>query len=336
LSQTNVRTPQLQVLVNGVALTGVYEIEVQSNAYLGADRFSFSAALSASPTSIWTSLPLLVEVQIGFDNSWQSMITGAADCIQIDPIRESVRASGRDMTALFVAAQTRESFENLTSSDVATLLAGRHGLTASVVPTSTLIGRFFQDGHTRSALSQHGRATTEWDVLSWLGQQEGYDVWVAGTTLFFRPPSPGVETIAVEPNTCMTMQLSRDLVIASGFTIEVMSWNSSTQQAVTEQATYGAGTSTTSNMIALRPNLSVSDAQSLAQKTASQLGGHERTLSYEAPGDVITAPRLQLQLSGTNTDFDGTYVIFEVERRFSTRLGFTQHVQARRPSWTIS
>jgi hypothetical protein len=282
------------------------------------------------------SLPLNVEVRVGIDNTWQSLITGHADNVEIDPIRGSVRVIGRDMTALFVAAQTKESFENLTSSDVATLLAGRRGLAASVTPTSALIGRFFQNGHTRSAFSQHGRATTEWDILSWLGQQEGYDVWVSGTTLFFQPSSLGTETIFVEPNTCMTMQLSRDLVIASGFTVEVMSWDCSTQQAVSEQATYGSGTSGTSNMITLRPNLSISDAQSLAQKTASQLGSHERTLSYDAPGDVLTAPRIQLQLSGTNTDFDGSYFIFEVDRRFSIRHGFTQHVQARRPAWIIS
>ncbi len=317
-------------------LAGVYEVEVQSNAYLGADRFSFQAALSASPASTWMSLPLRVEVQFGIDNGWQSLITGQADDIQIDPIRGSVRASGRDLTALFIAAQTKESFENLTSSDVAILLAGRRGLSASVSPTSTLIGRLFQNGHTLLALSQHGRATTEWDVLSRLGQQEGYEVWVAGTTLFFQPSSPGAGAIAIEPNNCLEMQLGRDLVIASGFSVEIMSWDCSTQQAVAEQATYGPSAPTGGNMIALRPNLSVSDASSLAQKTAVQLGSHERTLRYEAPGDLVTAPRIQLQLSNTNTDFDGVYIIFEVERRFSARHGFTQHVEARRPSWIIS
>ena len=32
------------------------------------------------------------------------------------------------------------------------------------------------------------RATTEWDLLATLAGWEGFDVWVSGTTLHFRPP----------------------------------------------------------------------------------------------------------------------------------------------------
>jgi hypothetical protein len=89
-------------------------------------------------------------------------------------------------------------------------------------------------------------------------------------------------------------------------------------------------------MVALRPNLSVGDAQILALRMASQLSGHERTLSYEIPADLTTMPRMQIQLADTNTDFDGSYTVYEVERRFSVRHGFTQQVQARRASWIVS
>jgi phage protein D len=210
----------------------------------------------------------------------------------------------------------------LTSSDVASLLASRHGLAASVAPTMELIGRFFQAGHTRTALSQHGRATTEWDVLSWLAQQEGYDVWVSGMTLYFQPSSLPSGSVAVSPDDCISMEMSRDLAIGAGGSLQVQSWNCALQQVVSASAMYGNGA----------PN----GAQLLAQRIASQLSSHERRVSFEAPADLVTAPRMQLQLYGTNTDFDGGYTIYEVERRFSVKRGFTQHVQARRSAWTIS
>lgn len=336
LSQTNVRLPNLQVIVDGLPIVGVYEAEIRSNAYLGADSFMFRATLSSSDYGVWTTLPIQIELQFCVDEIWQSLISGFADTIEVDAIRNNIVVTGRDRTAIFIAAQTQESFQNLTSSDVATLLCGRHGISASVTPTTTLIGRYYQDGHTRSALSQHGRATTEWDVLSWLAQLEGYDIWVAGATLYFQPASTSAIVAVVAPANCLDMRLSRDLSIGAGFTVRVQSWDSASQQGISAQASYGSIATGTASMVALRPNLSLGDAQALAQKLVSQLGGHERTLSYETPADLTTMPRMQIQLANTNTDFDGVYMVYEVERRFSLRHGFTQQVQARRPSWTIS
>jgi hypothetical protein len=334
--QPDVRQPGLQVLVNGAPLRGVYDAEIHTNAYLAADRFSFRSALAADDAALWSAIPLQVEIRAGLEGAWQSLIVGQGDTLQIDPIAGDVELSGRDGTALFIAAQTHESFENLTSSDVASLLAGRHGLTATVNPTTELIGRFYQAGHSRTALSQHGRATTEWDVLSWLAQQEGYEVWVSGTTLYFQPPAMPSGYVTISPDDCLAMELGRDLAIGAGFSLQVQSWDCALQQVVSESAMYGNGATSGASMIALRPNLGPADAQLLAQRITAQLSSHERTVSFEAPADLVTVPRMQMQLYGTNTDFDGAYTIYDVERRFSAKRGFTQFVRARRSSWTIS
>jgi phage protein D len=324
------------VIANGQLLSGVYELEINSNAYLGADRFSFHSTMDGSNTLIWPSLPIEITISVGLDGTWYSLISGHADTIEIDPVSRSVCVSGRDATAIFISTQTSESFENLTSSDVAGMLAQRHGLTASVTPTTTLIGRFYQDGHTRSALSQHGRATTEWDLLCWLAQIEGYEVWVAGNVLNFQPPVALQNSFNISPDLCISMQLARDLEIGLGIIVEVQSWNSATRMVITQQASYGAEPAAGQKMIALRPNLSTAEALSLAQRTVAVAASHERTLTYEIPADFATMPRANLTLQGTDTDFDGEYVIFEVERRYSTRHGFTQQVLARQSTWTNS
>ena len=335
MEQSELRQPGLQVVVNGTSLSGVYEAEVNSNAYLGADRFCFRSAFAADDPSLWTSLPIQIDVRLGINDQWQSLITGQADTLQIDPIRGDIQIAGRDNTALFIGAQTHESYENHTASDVVNLLASRRGLSASVTATTDLIGRYYQNGHTRIAPSQHGRSTTEWDVLSFLALHEGFDVWVSGNVLNFQPPSP-LGTMTVAPGACISMRLERDLTIAAGFEVQVMSWDCAQQQAVTGTAVYGNISVNSAKIATLRPNLSSAAAQQLANRIATQLSQHERVVSLELPADIITTPRMQIALSATNTDFDGMYRIYEVERRFSIRHGFTQHILARQASWTIS
>jgi phage protein D len=336
LSNNEVQQPTLQITVNGIVLASVYAVEIQSHAFQGADRFSFAAAIVASEASLYTQVPLDVEVAVTIDGQVGSLLTGQADRIDIDPVRNTVQVSGRDLTAQMIAAQIRESFENQTSSDVATLLASRHGLAAAVSPTTTLIGRYYQDSYTRTAVSQHGRASTEWDLLCWLAQQEGFDVWVDGTTLYFQPQSQAVALLSVTPTDCVHMQLSRAMDIATGFSVEVRSWNCAMQELISESARYQSPPASTNNMITLRPNLSSDAAGQLAQRIANQLSSHERHITFELPMDLATTVRSQLQLAETGTDFDGTYIVCEVTRTFSYHSGFTQHVAARQFPWMTS
>jgi hypothetical protein len=159
---------------------------------------------------------------------------------------------------------------------------------------------------------------------------------MSGNILNFRPPAPPQNSFVLSADSCISMQLTRDLVTALGIIVEVQSWNSAAQMVVTQQASYGVAPTTGQKMIALRPNLSPDDALSLAQRTVAIAASHERALSYEVPADLVTTPRMCIELQGTGTDFDGQYLIFEIERRYSTRRGFTQQVSARQATWTGS
>jgi hypothetical protein len=86
----------------------------------------------------------------------------------------------------------------------------------------------------------------------------------------------------------------------------------------------------------VRPNLSSTDAQLLANQLLGQISGHERSIDIYMPGDLVMFPRMAMQLAGTNTDFDGVYTICSVDRRISFQHGFTQNVEARSIPWTAS
>ena len=331
----SVRQAQPLVLVNGAAINGVMDVEIQSNNFFAADRFSARVALAANSDGVWVGPTLLVEIRIGVDGTWASLITGVADRVSIDPIKGEVRVWGRDLTAGFVAAQIEESFENQTSSEVATLLAARRGLLAAVTATDTLIGRYYQSGRTRTSLPQHARATTEWDLLCWLAQTENFDVWVGGQTLYFQPLEVAAPSFVLTPRDCVGLTMQHALDIAAGVTVTVRSWSSLSQSAIVQSSGNGVGTGG-SNRTVIRPNLSSDDAQMLADRLVSQISGHERTLFIDVPGDVVTAPRMIMGLTQTGTDFDGQYVVCGVDRRLSFAHGFTQTIEARSLPWTPS
>ncbi len=329
------RQPVPVVLINGQVVGGILEAGVESSAFFSADRFSVRAALSAAGAAIWSAVPLLVEIRISVDGTVASLITGNADSVTIDPLRGEVRVAGRDFASLFVGAQLDQSFENQTSSEIATLLAQRQGLDATVDPTDGPIGRYYQTGRTRTALTQHARVTTEWDLLCWLAQIESYDVWVAGQTLYFQQPVQGSVALILRPGDCMSMKLHHALDIASGVNVTVRSWDSVSQQAVVQQASTGDSVAGLSRTI-VRPNLSADDAQSLAAQIAGQISGHERRIVCDMPGDLTTMPRTTLSLGGTGTDFDGIYSICAVDRHIAFSRGFVQTIEARSLPWTAS
>ena len=302
---------------------------------MAADRFSLQAALSASGAAILSGTALLVDIAVALDGISSSLITGNADDLTIDPIGGTIGLTGRDLTSMFIDAQIDESFENQTSSDIATLLAARHGLAASVTPTQGLVGRSYQNGRTRTTLTQHAQATTEWDLLCSLAQLERFDVWVADRTMYFQPMGANAPGPTVSPGDCLSLHMHHALNIAAGTSVTVKSWDSVAQAAVLQTASspgYGEATRRT----VVRPNLSSAEAQGLADTLLAQITGHERVLHFTMPGDLIAAPRMTMTLIGTGTDFDGAYRICAVERRMSFHHGFTQSIEARSLPWTAS
>ena len=331
-----VRRAALAVFANGVPLEGVVSAEVRANAYFSANRFSTVVATAASNLPAWDSLPLQLEIQIGLDGAWRSFATGQVDSLVFDPIRQEMTLHGRDLTALLIAAQTAETFENQTASDVAILLANRHGLVSNVAPTTRLVGRYFQNGRTRSSLSQHSNMTSEWDALTWMANQERFDVWIDGMTLYFQPIQSQPIAASIGPSDCTRMQLHRMLDLAVGPTVLVKSWDSQQSQLVTGTAQASATGQAGTTFTTLQPNLSVNDATQMAQRTLAELATHEIEVDLDMPGDLTTMPRMLVNLWQTGSDFDGSYTVMEIDRRISFEHGFKQSILAREMPWTAS
>ncbi|HTR16621.1 MAG TPA: hypothetical protein VMI52_06265 [Acetobacteraceae bacterium] len=330
MGDADVRVPSLVVLANGVLLPGVIEAEVGRNNHYAADRFCVRAALSPSDAAIWNQAGLELELRFGLDGAMASLVTGLVDHVRADALRGEVTFEGRDLSAGLIEARTREAFANRTASEVAMLLAARHGLLPMVTPTVTPVGRYYQSEHERVTLDQFARATTEWDLLVFLAQREGFDVWVEGRALFFAPPGDAVGMV-LSPAQCVSLRLERALTIAGDIEVTVKSWNSARQAAFqTSVRRRGAGGGgRVQSYVFVRPNLTPDEAQVFARRALEDLSRHERVVEAVLPGELGLSPRSRVTLAGTGTDFDRDYDVAEIERRISAREGFTERLRLR-------
>ena len=333
MAVSSARTPAIAVTVNGLAVDGAIDAEIFSNSHLASDRFRLRLALDASSASIWSSASLRVGIQLGLDGSWETIFLGQADVVEIDPIHGVVSVEGRDLAALLIEARTQETFENQTASDIAMLLAGRHGLTANVTVTSRTVGRDFQSQRARTTLDQHSWITTEWDLLTQLAKQEGFDVWIDQETLNFVAPSL-TSFAAITPEDCIALRLERTLGLEGDLSVAVKSWDCRGEAALTQTASNGGGNDAP-RYVVIQPNVTAEVAQAFAQRLLGEMARHGRIIDIDMPGELNMRPRAGLALSGTGTDFDNTYTISDVERRISFEHGFTQNVRARLP-WIAS
>jgi phage protein D len=331
----------LQLLANGQVVACAIAAEVLSNNYYAADRFSATVGLRLDrriDASFWASeVDILLEVRISLDggSSYTSLIQGEVDNVAIDSTLGLVHLDGRDFTASLIEARTQETFANRTASEIASILAKRHDLTSYVSVTSTPVGRYYQSEHDRITLDQFSRATTEWDLLVFLAQHEGFDVFVAGQSLYFQPTTlAGHLAVSLRPEDVTDLRLERSLTLARDIEVVVKSWNSRQNSAFVQRARASClgggsgGSDTAQYYVVVQPNLIPDDALKLAQRKLAELTRHERTVRIAMPGELALSPRSMISLGGTGTDFDQTYYIDVIERRFQPGGGFTQTILA--------
>jgi phage protein D len=364
------RQPRLRVMINGKELPGAISYTVSSNNYYQSDTFTVNFALSAGAQAAsqqtqdqqgatpkydmnwWgDQTDILLDLQASMDagDSWVSLILGQVDRLTADPVAKVISCEGRDLTARFIDAKTRETFQNKTSSQIAEELAGRHGMTADVKATDTPVGRYYGADHDRITLNSFSETTTEWDLLCYLAQNEGFDVWVTGTTLHFQPstePSADPYEVFIDMDTpqsnAIGMTLERSLVLAKDIVVAVRSWNSKQKHGFTvfnpNQLSSGrVAKGSAQEFSFVRPNLTGEQAQALANQIREDLSKKERLCTFHLPGDLILQPRNMLRLRGTNSSWDQAYYVDVVTRSMSLNGGFqmTARVKNHSPQTSV-
>ena len=346
-----VRTPRPVVSVNGVPLPAkaVISLDVTNASHFTADTFRVELNVAGLPLGLgpeyWADSQddrISLGVSLGGETP-VPLIVGQVDDADWDVAARTIILSGRDLSAPLIDNKTAEKFQNQTASEIAQTLAIRRGLDSSVQATMTLAGTYYEIDH---ALTSHEE--TEWDVLVYLAEREGFDVWVSGTTLYFQPSpaatKPPYILLWSEPSdgtfasNATSLHVSRSQTLSKEVVVTVRSWNQKQQAAFTVTAKRSqakksqrrGGTAQTYSFV--RPNLTRDQAQQFAEAKAEEITRHERILSASLPGDNALTTRATLRLVGTGTDWDQIYYPDTVSRRLSLQDGYRMDVRAKNHS----
>lgn len=337
---SQVRKPFVKVLLNGSVALSAYSAEITNNSHFTSDTFRVECALSAMPAAYgkayWAdSVNDRVKVSIGTGTGTAvPFIIGQIDNAEMNPITKVLTLTGRDLSALFIDAKTTEKFQNQTSSQIAATLAARHGLQANIAQTKTKVGTFYTIDQVNLTREQ-----SEWDLLIFLAQHEGFDLWVSGNTLNFQPSldldkvSPYLMIYSDSPSkyaSVTDLKLQRSQTLARDIIVIVRSWNQTQETAFSvtykrAQAQKGqrAGGQAQTYTFTV-PNLDHQGALNYAMRKAEQISRHERVISAEMAGDDTLTIRTPIQLVGTGTSFDQKYYPDTITRRISAdRFGMT-------------
>ncbi len=349
--------PRAQILINGQPLpsarnadgslaTGLVSATVETTNYARGDTFDATIAYqNMQPAPPWSDPPtgttqVEATIQIGMLEPGASeglanpstMIVGLIDHVSIDPIAGLIQVTGRDYSSLLLDLRVTNGWQNETSGEVVSKLATQAGLSANIQSRGGLTGQYYQIGHKRSALTAQHRFANAWDLVQFLARTEGCDAYVTNKTLNFVPAlsdsSPAVPvTMQRDANghpilNVWDLKLERDLLMAKGVLVQVVSWNSKLRRTVTGQwplkGTSATGASNKGQLYSFkRPNLTADQAQKIAHEYYNQVVAHQRTVRFEIPMDLALTPRQPVNVYGTGTSFDGVQRIDAISRTLS-------------------
>lgn len=316
------RVPELRVLAGGFVLPGVISADVKSNGYSAADRFGVRLAAAAGGLAAVDVAGVRLDVQVGLNGGWTSLIVGEADRVALDAVQGVVEVGGRDLSALMLDSRVDETFANRTSGEIVQVIAARHGLAVDIAAAGSAAGRYYQSDHERVALGQFARSMTEWDLVAGLAQREGFSVSMVGETLRFGPMEVS-DVVTLTPGDCEALHMEHEMPMQRSIEVTVRSWDQQGGAAVMQTAS-GGGAGRVWKHHVTRPNLQADEAQTLAGRVLADLVRQERRVVVRMPGELAISVRCGVLLQGTGTAWDRVYAVGEVNRRVDVRRGFTQ------------
>lgn len=359
-----VRTPRAIVKINDIPIKSVMA-EVTTTTYYQADTFRIDFPIHGQLDPL--GLPyfsaatvFVTKIFVGFptdpDNFTEAdldlLIVGDADEIDIDPLTFTVTISGRDLTSRFIDHKTTQKFANKTASQIAILIANNRGLNPVVTPTTVPVGVYY--AYDQALLTSE---VPEWDLLTFLAQQEDFIVFVQGENLVFEPrpteqkdpyvlqyQAPVDATNQPVSFNGMGIRFIRSTTITQDAIVRVrVPFNAKTKKAFTVQAkaTHRARvdikglpnpTEKAQTYSYIIPGISKEQATQRAQQLLKDITIHEIKLEASLPGDNLLKKDSVIKVQGTNSAFDQVYFADNVKRTISIEEGYTMEVSAKNHS----
>ncbi len=353
--------PRGMIIIDGAALdTPHVSWEIDTNTNYQADTFRAEALISEDPETsfqndltYWANLANgQIEILGGFPanpgsfskSELTSFLMGQIDEIHVDLGGNKVELYGRDYTSYFLDTKTSEKFQGKKASEIAQILAQRHGLATQITPTSTLVGTYYQIDHINMQSDR-----SEWDLLTYLAQQEGYDCYLKGRTLVFQPKEEAGPTYEIDvtmpsaatgalSSSAIDLRFVRNLTLAGDVTVILRSWNQKQKKGFSVKSPPRKARNALNPPRGNRPpqvytftagNKTQQQAQERANQLAEDISRHEINLEATLPGDTVLTGRHIVAVKGTGTALDQLYYPDSIIRELDWEDGFEMRVHAK-------
>lgn len=290
-------------------------------------KTSLTALVNAGADLDWLASQTEIDIEISFsvDGNDTPMFTGTADKSDINLTAEgqSVSISGRDKTSQMTDTKTREKFINQKSEDIASTVAGRHGLAIDTDGGTAMAGKIYTAEQARLTDGQ-----SEWTLMRQLGEVEGKvpvvtadgklsfkaidDDSLPEYPIFYQAPIPGQPA----KSNGVSIKLGRNYQAAKKITVKVNSWDHKKKQLITSEQSSGDG-EPEQTYTYQHHHKTQEQADNHAKSKLKEHSRHEFDVTIEMPGDTSLTPFFQIALSGTNSAFDQDYNIDHIDHKMS-------------------
>jgi phage protein D len=291
---------------------------------------------------IWVDDPLFtpgneVEILMGYVDALESVMVGEITGLEPEIDAEHtpmLTIRGYDRLHRLMRGRKTRSFLDQKDSDIVKQVAGEAGLTARVEDTGVVHGY----------LLQHNQS--DWEFLQDRAQRIGYELYVEGRDLRFRPPSkePDGELVLDRGQDLIALNPRLSMVGLSG-ALEVRGWDPAQKTAISaicERASGNMGGSEIGPAASddafgaaetARVDLPVASAEE-AQRIAD--GRFETMALAYIRGDGLCAGRADLRagtnirIEGIGERFSGIYYVTSATHSFDSQTGYRTAFSVRR------
>ena len=343
-TQPMVRQPQALLSVGGSQIVCI-SAEVSNSRTRKSDTFNAELSLTYAEQngmdlSFWSSEDQMNAELIFTDGDMsQLLLSGQVDEVTIDLVDRIVKVSGRDASAKLSETRFSKKYNNQSVEDIVSEIAGENGLSPVIETNSDSggqddAGKKYKDDTTHLVLNK-----TYFEVLSDLAEREGSYWYVLGQELHFVPKDNGGDTYDLvyqeptqdqyESGNFIKLTLKRNLRASQNINVNIKSWHSKDAQVYTGQAQGGGGGSDTLTYNHEIPMLNQDQVNTVAQSKLSDYTRHAYGVTVEMPGDLSLTVEQQLNLSGTDSEFDQAYDIDHIEWRINEDGGFEMTVEGK-------
>lgn len=334
-----IRAPRVIVATDGGDFRPL-ECSVDVSQHQSADTFDATIAIDDSGAiALCDMAPINVTIMATNDQTaggWVQMIMGQADKVETNFEERTISISGRDMTAQLTDQKTNEKWQNKKPEEIIQDLAGRAGLGTQITGSSKdKAGLKYKDDYNRIS-----ELDNFWNVITRMANHMGCIAFVKGQTLYVQPfdqSNGGTYTVWYVPPTpetpaqsnAISITGSRDVNLSKNVTVKHMSWQHKEGKGIfSKYSSSGAGSGNLDFWFKAA-NLTKAQQDQLAQTKLKEILSHERKCTITMPGDVNIDPMMMLQLSGTGTGFDQSYIMSSIKHSWSYDDGHMMHIDCR-------